>query len=64
MTQELDRLKRRTPALHGFDEHYFVQQVAGLTQMTGEFMRVKPIVIDLGWGDLKTALVRRRAGRD
>ena len=43
--------------MHGFDEHYFVQQVAGLTQMTGEFMRVKPIVIDLGWGDLKSALL-------
>jgi hypothetical protein len=44
--------------MHGFDEHYFVQQVAGLTQMTGEFMRVKPIVIDLGWGDLKSALLK------
>ncbi|MEO8678525.1 MAG: twin-arginine translocation signal domain-containing protein [Vicinamibacterales bacterium] len=44
--------------LHGFDEHYFVQQVAGLSQMAGEFMRVKPIVIDLGWGHLKTALVK------
>ncbi len=42
---------------HGFDEHYFVQQVAGLTQMTGEFMHVKPIVIDLGWGDIKSALL-------
>jgi hypothetical protein len=43
--------------VHGFDEHYFVQQVAGLTQMTGEFMHVKPIVIDLGWGDIKSALL-------
>src|SRR5215467_11498579 len=44
--------------LHGFDEHYFVQQVAGLSQMTGEFMHVKPLVIDLGWGNLKSALLR------
>jgi hypothetical protein len=43
---------------HGFDEHYFVQQVAGLTQLAGEFTRVKPIVIDLGWGTLKSALVK------
>ena len=42
---------------HGFDEHYFVQQVAGLTQMTGEFMHIKTIVIDLGWGDIKSALL-------
>jgi hypothetical protein len=37
----------------GFDENYFVQQVAGLSQLAGEFMRVKPLVIDLGWGTLK-----------
>jgi hypothetical protein len=42
---------------HGFDENYFVQQVAGLSQITGEFMLVKPLVIDLGWGTLKSALV-------
>ena len=41
----------------GFDENYFVQQVAGLTQLAGEFMLVKPLVIDLGWGALKTALI-------
>ncbi len=41
---------------HGFDENYFVQQVAGLTQLTGEFMLVKPMTIDLGWGAIKTAL--------
>jgi hypothetical protein len=41
----------------GFDKDYFVQQVAGLTQITGDLMQVKPIVIDLGWGALKTALV-------
>jgi hypothetical protein len=42
---------------HGFDENYFVQQVAGLSQIAGEFMQVRPLVIDLGWGELKTALV-------
>jgi len=42
---------------HGFDENYFVQQVAGLTQLAGELMTVKPLVIDLGWGALKTAIV-------
>jgi hypothetical protein len=42
---------------HGFDENYFVAQVAGLSQITGEFMQVRPLVIDLGWGELKTALV-------
>jgi hypothetical protein len=41
---------------HGFDKQYFVQQVAGLSQLAGEFMLVKPIVIDLGWGNLKSAL--------
>jgi hypothetical protein len=42
---------------HGFDEDYFVSQVAGLSQIAGEFMQVRPIVIDLGWGELKTAIV-------
>jgi hypothetical protein len=41
----------------GFDKDYFVQQVAGLTQLAGEFMLVKPLVIDLGWGTLKSALL-------
>ncbi|HEY7391265.1 MAG TPA: hypothetical protein VH640_22305, partial [Bryobacteraceae bacterium] len=44
--------------MHGFDRDYFVQQVAGLTQLAGEFMLVKPVVIDLGWGTLKSALVK------
>ena len=34
-----------------------MQQVAGLSQLAGELMLVKPIVIDLGWGDLKSALI-------
>jgi hypothetical protein len=42
---------------HGFDENYFVAQVAGLAQIAGDFMRVRPLVIDLGWGELKTAVV-------
>ena len=42
---------------HGFDENYFVQQVAGLSQIAGEMMLVKPSVIDLGWGRLKSALL-------
>lgn len=41
----------------GFDKDYFVQQVAGLSQLAGEFMLVQPRVIDLGWGTLKSALV-------
>lgn len=43
---------------HGFDEQYFAQQVAGLTQITGDLMRVDPRVIDLGWGAIKTAIVK------
>ena len=41
----------------GFDADYFVRQVAGLTQVAGEMMRVDPRVIDLSWGELKAALV-------
>ena len=44
--------------MHGFDEDYFARQVAGLTQLAGDFMHVKPQVIDLGWGELKTTLVK------
>jgi hypothetical protein len=47
----------------GFDKDYFVQQVAGLSQLTGEFMRVKPLVIDLGWGQLKSALANLHDSR-
>jgi hypothetical protein len=42
---------------NGFDKDYFVRQVAGLSQLAGEFMLVNPRVIDLGWGKLKSALV-------
>ena len=44
--------------MHGFDQHYFVQQVAGLAQLAGEFMLVHPRVIQLGWGSLKSALAK------
>jgi hypothetical protein len=47
---------------HGFDENYFVAQVAGLSQIAGEFMQVDPRVIDLGWGELKTSLVTLKDG--
>ena len=43
---------------HGFDKEYFVQQVAGLSQLAGELMTVNPAVIDLGWGELKSALIQ------
>jgi hypothetical protein len=43
---------------HGFDKDYFVQQVAGLSQVTGDLMTVKPLVIDLDWGELKSAIVK------
>jgi len=46
---------------HGFDQNYFVQQVAGLSQLAGELMLVRPLVIDLGWGKLKSALVNLEA---
>jgi hypothetical protein len=42
---------------HGFDQDYFVQQVAGLSQLAGELMLVKPLVIELGWGTLRSALM-------
>jgi hypothetical protein len=45
---------------NGFDRDYFVQQVAGLTQLAGEFMLVHPRVIGLGWGTLKSALTNLR----
>ena len=43
---------------HGFDKDYFVQQVAGLSQLAGELMQVAPLTIDLGWGALKSALAK------
>jgi hypothetical protein len=44
--------------VHGFDKDYFVKQVAGLSQIAGELMMVDPKVIDLGWGKLRSALMK------
>ena len=55
-TQTYAQMDTEAGAL-GFDKDYFVQQVAGLSQLAAEFMLVKPLVIDLGWGALKSALV-------
>ena len=41
----------------GFDQNYFTAQVSGLSQLAGDFMRVDPRVIDLGWGTLKSTLL-------
>jgi TAT (twin-arginine translocation) pathway signal sequence len=43
---------------HGFDEKYFMQQISGLSQLAGELSLVRPIVIDLGWGDIKSAIIK------
>jgi hypothetical protein len=45
---------------HGFDEHYFMQQVAGLSQIAGDMMKVHPRVIDLGWGTVKSAIATQK----
>jgi hypothetical protein len=34
--------------------------VAGLSQITADFMRIRPLVIDLGWGRLRSALMNLR----
>jgi len=40
----------------GFAPEYFVQQVAGMSQVIGNLMVVDPLVIDFGWGRLKSGL--------
>ena len=40
----------------GFSPEYFVQQVAGMSQVVGNLMVVDPLVIDFGWGRLKSGL--------
>jgi hypothetical protein len=45
---------------NGFDPDYFVQQVAGLSQITGDLMKVKPAVINLSWGKLNSAIVKMK----
>jgi hypothetical protein len=44
----------------GFDRNYFTQQVAGLSQITGDLMQVNPAVIDLSWGKLKSAIANMK----
>jgi hypothetical protein len=43
---------------HGFDEKHFMQQISGLSQLAGELSLVRPMVIDLGWGEIKSALIK------
>ena len=42
----------------GFDQNYFRSQVGGLSQIAGNLMRVDPKLIDLGWGELKSAIAK------
>src|SRR5205085_3467765 len=35
---------------------YFAKQVAGMSQVVGNLMVVDPLVIDFGWGNLKSGL--------
>ena len=44
--------------LAGFDKDYFRAQIGGLSQIAGDLMRVDPKVIDLGWGELKSAIAK------
>jgi hypothetical protein len=57
-TQTYAQVDTEAQGGHGFDKNYFVQQVAGLSQLAGDFMLVKPLVIDLGWGTLKSELMK------
>ncbi len=56
-TQEYSQLDTEAGA-HGFDENYFVTQVAGLTQIAGTIMAQDnaKIVLDLGWGQIASGL--------
>jgi len=40
----------------GFSPEYFIQQVAGMSQVIGNLMVVDPIVLDLGWGPIRAGL--------
>jgi hypothetical protein len=42
--------------LRYFDPKLFRTQVLGMSQIVGELMLVKPVVIDLGWGNLHAML--------
>jgi len=54
-TQTYSQLDTEAGA-QGFDRNYFRQQVAGLSQIAGALMQVDPKLIDLGWGELKSAI--------
>jgi hypothetical protein len=56
-TQEYSQLDTEAGA-HGFDENYFVTQVAGLTQIAGTVMAQDnaKIILDLGWGQIASGL--------
>lgn len=56
-TQEYSQLTTEA-GYPGFDENYFVQQVAGLTQIAGTAMSQAnlKVVTDLGWGDIASGL--------
>lgn len=57
-TQTFSQITTEAPGFPGFEKDYFVAQVAGLTQITGEMM-VKdnlPIVLDFGWGQIASGL--------
>jgi len=40
----------------GFSPEYFIQQVAGMSQVIGNLMVVDPIVLDLCWGPIRAGL--------
>jgi hypothetical protein len=56
-TQEYAQLSTEA-GYPGFDEHYFVTQVAGLTQIAGSIMAQDNVrvVLDFGWGEIASGL--------
>ena len=56
-TQEYSQLNTEA-GFHGFDEDYFVAQVAGMAQLAGSVMAKKnfPITADFGWGNIASGL--------
>jgi len=58
-TQEYSQLTTEAdPRFPGFDKHYFVAQVGGLTQIAGSIMATDniQIVLDFGWGNIAAGL--------
>ena len=56
-TQTYAQMDTEAGAL-GFDKDYFRAQVGGLAQIAGDLMRADPGVMDLGWGELKSAIAK------